>query len=89
MILAICIFSDDPLSLCQVSFNPLVYFQRYAPEKLLITKSKKGSNSVNTVDRVTLLALCTSTNVPLSNHQVSFYSLVYFLMTLYHCVKFH
>ena len=62
----------------QVSFNSLVYFQRYAPDKLFITKIKKGSNSINTVDRVTILALCTSTDDPLSMYQVSFNSLVYY-----------
>ena len=66
MILAICIFSDGPLSMCQVSFNSLVYFQRYAPDKLFIAKIKKGSNSINTADRVTILALCTSADGPLS-----------------------
>ena len=50
MILASCIFADDLLSMYEVSFSSLVYFQRYAPDKLFIAKMKKGSNSVNTFD---------------------------------------
>ena len=50
----------------QVSFNSLLYFQRYAPDKLLIAKIKKGSNSINTGDRVMVLAFCTCSNGPLS-----------------------
>ena len=34
----------------QVSFNSLLYFQRYAPDKLFIAKIKKESNSINTGD---------------------------------------
>ena len=77
MILAICVFSDSHLLMCQVSFNSLVYFQRYTPNKLLIVKIKKDSNSVNTVDRVTVFALCTFADGPLSMYQVSLNSLVY------------
>ena len=69
-ILALCIFADDPLTTDQVSFNSLVYFQRYAPDKHLIAKMKKESNSVNTVDRVMVLALCNSPHAPLLMHQV-------------------
>ena len=43
----------------QVSFNSLVCLKRYAPHKLFIAKMKKGNNSINTVDRFMLLALCT------------------------------
>ena len=32
----LCNFPYDPLSVYQVSFNSLVYFQRYAPDKLFI-----------------------------------------------------
>ena len=78
MILALCTTSDGPLSMYQVSFNSFVYFQRYAPNKLFIAKIKKGSNSVNIVDRVTILALSISADDPLSMYQVSFNSLVYF-----------
>ena len=45
-VLAFCTFSDGLLSMYQVSFNSLLYFQRYAPDKLFIAKFKKGSNSV-------------------------------------------
>ena len=65
MILALCTSADDPLSLSQVSFNSLVHFQRYAPDKLFTAKMKKGSNYVNTVGRVVVLALCYS-------HQITF-----------------
>ena len=37
MALALCTFSDGRLSIYQVSFNSLPYFQRYAPDKLFIT----------------------------------------------------
>ena len=39
---AFCIFSDGPLSISQVSFYSLVYFQRYAPDKLFIAKKWEG-----------------------------------------------
>ena len=70
-ILALCPFADDPLSMYQISFNSLVYLQKYAPDKLFIAKMKKGSNSVNTVDMVMFLALCNSFYRPLSVYQVS------------------
>ena len=78
MIFAFCTSSDGPLSMYQVSFNSLVNFQRYAPDKLFIAKIKKGSNSVNTAGRVTIFALCTFADSPLSMYQVSFNSLIYF-----------
>ena len=34
MILALCTCADGLLSMYQVSFNSLEYFQRYAPDKL-------------------------------------------------------
>ena len=40
--------------------------------KLFTAKIKKGSNSVNTGDRVMVLALCNSPHGPLSLYQVSF-----------------
>ena len=52
MVLALCISSDDILSMYQVLFNSLQYSQRYALDKLNIAKIRKGSNSVNTGDRV-------------------------------------
>ena len=43
IVLALCTSSDGHLSMYQVSFNSLLYFQRYAPVKLFIAKIKKGS----------------------------------------------
>ena len=70
---ALCTSSDGHLSMYQVSFNSLLYFQRYVPDKLFIAKIKKGSNSVNTGDRVMVLAFCNSLYGPLSVYQVSFF----------------
>ena len=64
MVLKLRSFADGSLSMCQSSFTSLIYFQRYAPEKLFIAKNKKGSNSVNTVDRVTIHAFCTFFGFP-------------------------
>ena len=72
MILALCTFADGPLSMYQISLNSLIYFQKYAPDKLFIAKMKKGSNSVNIVDRVMILALCNSPHGPLSVYQVNY-----------------
>ena len=63
-VLAFCTFSDGPLSMHQVSFNSLIYFQRYAPDKLFIAKIKKGSNTVIIGERVMVLALCNSPRGP-------------------------
>ena len=71
-VLALCTSSDGLLSMYQVSFNSLLYFQRYAPDKLFTAKIKKGSNSVNTGDRVMVLAFCYCLYSPLSLYQVSF-----------------
>ena len=46
MVLALCNSPNGPLSVYQVSFHSLVYFQRYAPDKLFIAKFKKGSYSI-------------------------------------------
>ena len=78
MVLALCTSSDDILSMYQVLFNSLIYFQRYVPDKLNTAKIRKGSSSENTGDRVMVLAFCDSPHDPLSMHQVSFYSHVYF-----------
>ena len=78
MVLVFCDFPYGPLSVYQVSVNSLVYFQRYSPDKLFIAKMRKGSNSVNTVDKVMILAFRTFSDGPLSMYQVSFNSLVYF-----------
>ena len=72
-------FQDSPhgpLSVYQVSFYSLVHFQRYAPDKPLIAKIRKESNSINTIDRAMILAFCT--DGALSMYQFSFNSLVYF-----------
>ena len=63
--------SDGHLSMYQVSFNSLPYF--HAQDKLFIPKIKKGSNSINTGDRIMVLAYG-----PLSVYQVSFIHLQYF-----------
>ena len=39
--LAFCTSSDDHLSMYQVSFNSLLYFQRYALDKLFIAKLRR------------------------------------------------
>ena len=57
-VLAVCTFSDSHSSMYQVSFNSLLDFQRYAPDKLFIAKIKKDSKSLNTGDRVTAFAFC-------------------------------
>ena len=53
---SLCTSSDGLLSMYQVSFNSFQYFQSYAPYNLFIAKIKKESNSVNTGDRVMVLA---------------------------------
>ena len=63
---ALCTSSDGHLSIYQVSFNSLLYFQPYGPDKLFTAKIKKESNSVNTGDRVMVLALCNFLYGPLS-----------------------
>ena len=78
MILALCTSSDGCLSMYQVSFNSLLCFQRYAPDKLFTAKIIKGSNSVNTDDRVMVLAFCNSPHDPLLVYQVSLNYLQYF-----------
>ena len=78
MVLAFCCSPHSPLSVYQVSCNSLVYFQRYAPDKLFIANIKRSSKSVNTVDRGMILAVCTTPDGPLSMFQASFNSPVYF-----------
>ena len=73
----LCTSSDGHLSMYQVSFNSLLYFQRYAPDKLFIAKIKKGSNSVNTRDGIVVHAFCKSLPSPLSVYQVLFIYLQY------------
>ena len=57
MVLALSTISDDLLSMYQVLLNSLLYFQRYAPDRLNIAKIRKGSKSINTVDRVMIMIL--------------------------------
>ena len=57
-VLALCTISDGRLSRYQVSFDSLLYFQRYAQDKFNIAKIRKGNNSINTDDRVMALAFC-------------------------------
>ena len=75
---SLCTSSDGHLSMYQVSFNSLLYSQRYAPDMLFTVKIKKGSNSVNTGEGVMVLAFCNSLHGPLSVYQVSFIYLQYF-----------
>ena len=60
MVLELCISSHCPLSMCQVSFKSTQCFQRYAPDKPIITKIRKGHNSVITCDGATVLAFTLS-----------------------------
>ena len=78
MVLAFWTSSIGPLSIDQVSFHSLLFFQRYALDTRLTTKIEKGSNSVNTGDRVTVLAFCNSPHGPLFVYQVSLNYLQYF-----------
>ena len=78
MVLAICTSSGDILSMHQVLFNSLLYFQKYAPEKPNVAKIRKESNSVNTGDRVMVLAFYNYPHGPLSVYQVPFNYLQYF-----------
>ena len=82
MVLALCDSPHDPFSVYQVSFNLMyksnVYFQRYSPDMLFSAKIKKGSNSINSGNRVMVLKLCNSPHGPLSVCQVSLNYLLYF-----------
>ena len=69
-ILAFYTFSDSRLSMYQVSFISFLNFQRYALDKFLIAKIKKGSNSVNTGDRVMVLIFYNFAYGPLLVYQV-------------------
>ena len=55
LVLAQSSSSHCSLSMCQVSFDSYKYFYRYASEKLIITKIRKG-NKVITCDKATILA---------------------------------
>ena len=73
-----CTSSDGHLSMYQVSFNSLLFLQRYASDKLFIAKIKKDSNSIYTGDRVMVLAFCSFLHSPLAVYQVSFIYHQYF-----------
>ena len=62
---ALCASSNGHLSMYQVSFNSLLYFQRYAPDYVLIANIKKGRNSENTSDTVMSIAFCNFLHGPL------------------------
>ena len=64
--------------MCQVSFNYLLYFQRYTPAKFNIAKIRNENNSVNTDNRVMYFTFCSSPQGPLSLFQVTFIYLQYF-----------
>ena len=51
---------------------PFITFRDMLRTNFLLQKIKKGSNSVNTGDRVMVLAFCNSPHGPLSVYQVSF-----------------
>ena len=74
-LLAFCTFSDSRLLMYQVSFNSIVHFQRYTPDKRFTAKNKKGSNSINTGNRVMVLAFCNFPHGPLSISVSSFVEL--------------
>ena len=65
-VLALCTISDGCPPMYEVSFDSLLYFQRYALDKFNIAKIRKGNNSINTEDRVMVLAICTFPHSPLS-----------------------
>ena len=66
--------SGSCLSMYQVSFNSLLYFQRYVPDKFNIAKIRKGNSFINTDTMVTVLAFCI---FPLSLYKVSLIYLDY------------
>ena len=72
-VLALCTISDSHLSMYQISFDSLLYFQRYALDKFNIAKIRKRNNSISTDDRVMVLAFCTSSHSPLSQSTLSLY----------------
>ena len=63
---------DDLSSMYYISFNSLSSYQRNIPDKLFVAKIKNGNNSVNTGDRVMVLAFCDFSHGPQSVYQVSF-----------------
>ena len=66
------------MALYQCTKFHIITINTDAPDKLLIAKIKKGSKSVNTGDRVMVLAFCYSPHGPLSVYLVSLNNLKYF-----------
>ena len=69
---SLCNSDDGILSLHQVLFNSFPFFQRYDPDDLDIAKIRKGSNSVNSGDRVMVFAFCDFPHGPLIVYLISF-----------------
>ena len=67
-------------------FNSVLYFQRYAPDKLRIAKVWKGSNSVTTDDRAMVLAFCDFPHGPVSVYLVSFNNLQNLISNIFICL---
>ena len=78
MVLKSCDFPYDLLSVHQISFNFSFILSEICSGQTFIAKITKGSNSVNIVDRVMVLALCNSPYGPLSVYQNSLNYLQYF-----------
>ena len=70
-VLTLCTSSDGHLSMYQVSLIPFYTFRDMLQTSFLLQKIKKGSNSINTGDRVMDLAFCNFPHGPLSVYQVS------------------
>ena len=77
-IFKVCTIVEGRLSKYQVSFDLLLHFQNYAPDKLNIARIRKKNNSINTDDWIMILTFCTFPDSFLSVYQVSFIYLQYF-----------
>ena len=84
--LALCTISDGHLSMYQVSFDSLLYFQRYAPDKFNIAKIRRN-NSINTEDRVMVLSFCVSAVFFMRNLNMKFQSPSMHSSKLMLCIK--
>ena len=78
IVLAFCNFPYVPLSMYQVSFNYLQYFRDMLWTSLLLKQIRKEINSLNTGDRLIVLAFLDFPYNPLSVFRVSFHSLLNF-----------
>jgi len=67
-----CTSSHCHLSIIQCSFQSLLYFPRYGPDRHPLWKNKwlRGDNSVNRQVRIMVLVYCTSSHCHLSIYQV-------------------